>query len=277
MSLLSRSRLNIVLCPSHIALMCTGRKLTLQGMKHSLMGKESFHSRNDGEMPWSGALDALGTALPRFVQRDMQASVILSNHFVHYVLVPWCDGLSEEDEVTYARHCFRELYSDAADAWEVRVSPNSSGLPTLASAVDSRLLEELRKLLGRVKLNLKSIQPHLMVAFNSCRLNLDGRNAWLALLEPGSLCLAVLKDGKYSWIRKMKIGDAWRDELPTLLDREAYLSGAGADINEVLLWAPQHEDQDLPVLAGWNIRHLKPSFRSGHALLYDGLPNGERE
>lgn len=274
MSPLSRNDLSIVLSPASAALLSSGTKLTLRGTEHAIFDRAVIPSANRGEMLWSGALEALGAALPRFARHGMQATVILSNHFVSYVLVPWYDNLSDEDEIAHAQHCFKELYGDTADGWEVRVSPNSAGLPALASAVDTRLLDELHGMLEGAGLSIKSIQPHLMAAFNCCRHSLQGRNAWFALLEPGNLCLGILQKGQFSWMRKMRIGNAWNEELSMHLEREAYLAEGGGVTNDVLLWAPQHENRDTPGLARWNIQYLRPSMKQGGHQMCDELRIG---
>ncbi len=274
MSPLSRNSLTIILSPGCAALQSTEKKLTLRGMAHTLLDRAVAHSASEGEMLWMGALEALGSVLPRFAMRGMHASVILSNHFVQYILVPWCDDLSDDDEIAHAQHCFRELYGDIADGWEVRVSPNSIGAPALASAVDGRLLGELRGMLVGAGLSVKSIRPHLMAAFNCCRDSLQGRNAWFALLEPGNLCLATLQGGQLSWLRKVRIGNAWHEELSRHLERETYLANNGAATNDVLLWAPQHEARSIPALARWNIQQLKPNPLRGRHPLCDELQMG---
>jgi hypothetical protein len=230
------------------------------------------------DLPWSGALKTLTTALPFFARHNMKVTVILSNHFVHYLLVPWCDKLGgEKEEMAYARHCFGEVYGHAADAWELRLSPDKAGAPALASAVDNRLLDELRGLLATAGVNIKSIQPHLMAAHNICHANLQGRNAWLALLEPGNLCLAMLQQGQWTWMRKLHIGDVWHEELPAILEREECLAGAEAAVNDVLLWMPHlHEKQKVEsnknlVGGRWQFEHLKASLKYGFGLEYDGL------
>ena len=53
----------------------------------------------------------LETALPGYADGKTVATVILSNHFMRYTLVPWRDELSDaEEELAYARHCFTKVY-----------------------------------------------------------------------------------------------------------------------------------------------------------------------
>ncbi len=260
MSLLSRNRLSIVVSPSQIAMLHTRREWTWRGGQLDVVGRELIRPDAKGKTEWGGVMGALGDALPRFAQPGMRATLILSNHFVNYVLVPWRDNMSDDDELAYARHCFTDLYGEASDLWDIRVSPSSSGAPALASAVDRGLLDELHRLVERSGIGIKSIQPHLMVAFNSCHSGLHGRTAWFALLEPGNLCLSLLQKGQFAWVRKIRIGDAWHDELPRILEREAYLADDGLETCDVFLWAPQLEGKNILARGRWNIMHLKPSL-----------------
>lgn len=267
MSLLSRSELRIALHPERIELHRSGRKLTLQGYQRHVDDKAIIPCAPgaDAARPWNSALQTLETNLPSFVEPGTEVSVILSNHFMHYLLVPWLSKLSDEEEMVFARHCFKEMYGSAAESWSVRTSPGPAGVATVASAVDTRLLEELRALLGRMGLDIKSIQPDLMEAYNNCQDVLEGRDAWIALLEPGSLCLAVLRKGQLTWIRNLRIGDVWHEELPTLLEREAYLADAEAAMDDVFLWAPYLESTEIPAVERWKIWHLQamPTLRRG--------------
>ncbi len=269
MSPLSNDTLNIALCPEQIFLQGVRHSITLRGRKRHVLGGETLHFGAEGETPWSAALEALGSALPRHALRGAQASVILSNHFVNYTLVPWCEGISDQEDLAHAAHCFKEEFGDHADSWEIRVSPNRAQQPALASAVDAGLLGQLREVLGGAGLSIRSVQPHLMLAYNSSQAVLRRRNAWLVLLEPGRLCLAVLRDGSFSWVRMLRIGSAWHEEMPLLLEREAYLAEGGADSNEVLLWAPQLAEGGImedvvPEWGHWNVRRLRSAAWFGN-------------
>ncbi len=88
-----------------------------------------------GAQPWRAALQALETELPRFADGRTVATVILSNHFLRYTLVPWRDELSDaEEELAFARHCFARVYGKAAEQWELRLSQEAPESPRLASA-----------------------------------------------------------------------------------------------------------------------------------------------
>ncbi len=273
MSLLSHNELRIVLGPERIALLQTTRMLTPRGYRSGIQSKRIIpcEAPLDGETPWHSAVKTLEVALPSLIKPRMHAKVTIANHFMRYLLVPWIDKMSDEEELSFARHCFRETYGDAADTWTVRISPGRVGAASLASAVDTGLLEKLRGSLGQQGLDIKSIQPHLMVAFNSCQAGLENRSTWVALLEPGSLCLAVLQKGQFVWIRKLRIGEAWSEELATILDREACMADAEGVANEVLLWAPHVEKLDFPSSGRWKIQHLKPGLKPARRTEVGGL------
>jgi len=270
---LSRNELSIVLAPERVSLLRAERRLTLRGYARSICDRKSVPCGIDGggEMPWSGAIAALEAVLPSVAERSMEVNVILSNHFMQYVLVPWFDKLTDKEELALAQHCFAEMYGNDAESLSVRVSPGRAGVAALASAVDIRLLEELGGLLGRMELDLKSVQPHLMVAYNSCRDRLADCSAWVALMEPRGLCLAALQKGELAWIRKLRIGDDWHRELPAILERETYLVDAGAEMDEVLLWAPHLAEMNIPTGRRWKFQQLKPGEKSGSGPEHTGL------
>lgn len=273
MSLWSRNELDIALSPGRIEMLHVERKLTLRGYQSRVRTSETIPCEIPaaGEPAWSGALRMLEMKLASSIKSKADVSVTLSNHFMHYMLVPWFDEMNDEEEMVFARHCFSDVYGSAADSWSVRISPGKAGDAALASAVDSRLLEELRGLFKKTGFTVKSIQPRLMAAFNSCQAGLRGRSAWVALLEPGNLCLAVLRQGKIVWIRKLRIGEAWQEELSTILEREAYLSDAEVVSNELFLWAPHLEDSEMPELGRWKIQNLDPSLEPDRLQVTGGL------
>jgi len=94
-----------------------------------------------GAEPWHGALEALkGIAWPR-----SRVTVVLSNHFVRYALVPWSDAIANAaEEQAYLRHHFAKIHGERAKGWQLRASEAPKGAPRLASAVDSALVDAIR-------------------------------------------------------------------------------------------------------------------------------------
>jgi hypothetical protein len=251
-----------VLHPHQLVVAQLRRALTRQGLRRHMLATRTVPCGASvaGAMPWSGALAALDAVLPESANNGACATVVLSNHFTRYAMVPWSDELSDEtEELSYARHTFSEIYGRDEGEWEVRISPGGSGKPQLASAVDAGLLAALREMFGRQQVSLDSVRPHLMVACNACRGVLRTRSAWLALVERGNLCLALLQGGQLSWVRTMRTSDQWHKELPFLLNREALIANIEVSTDEVLLWVP--DQQRVPVVADerWKVEHLQPA------------------
>ncbi len=263
MSLRLRDEQRIVLHPGRIVAARVKRELSRRGLKRHVVEMHEFPCEPPAseDLPWAGALRALEAAVPALSGGRSYASVILSNHFMRYALVPWSNAVSDaKEEIAYAQHSFSELYGRDSGEWELRISRGQGCMPQMASAVDGRLLGSLREVLERGGFDLKSIRPHLMQAYNACHAVLRDRSAWLALVEDGSLCLALLQKGRWSWVRSMRVGSCWHEELPRLLEREAFNADIETGTDEVLLWAPEH-DGELAVASGrWKIRKLQPAL-----------------
>ncbi len=159
-----------------------------------------------GAQPWDGALAAL-----KELDAALPATVVLSNHFVRYALVPWSEALDgEAEEEAYVRHHFAKIHGERAGAWALRWTER--GASRLASAVDRALLEALKQALPR----LASVQPYLMAAINRCRGAIPKSGAWLALVEADRACIALHAGGGWRSVQNAK--GAWLD----LLERERH-------------------------------------------------------
>ena len=256
------SALRVVVSPDQVTLLRMRRTLGWRGLRHTLDEAHSVPCDSaTGAQPWRAALLALETALPGFADGRAAATVILSNHFLRYALVPWHAELSDaEEELSFTRHCFARVYGKAAQQWEVRLSQEASESPRLASALDAELLDGLRGVFDGAGIPLRSIQPHLMATFNACRSGLRQTRAWFALLEPGNLCLGLLDHGHWLQVRSLRIGSAWHEELPLILEREAYLADQPAVPHEVYVWDAGGGEASLPEIGNWTFHTL------GHGL-----------
>jgi hypothetical protein len=260
-SLLWRDQVRIALCPDRVIFV----RLS-QGFRPRVVAKGviTCESAAPGEQPWQPALETLKRVLPDCGQARADTVVILSNHFVRYALIPRCEQLSgEEEEMALVRHSFTKIYGAAAEAWEIRLSEDGGNGPRVASAVDQRLVESLREVLASSVMKLRSIQPYLMAAFNQWRGRL-GREAGFVLVEPGRLCLALLRDRQWRAVRTARISlAAWPLELALVLDRERYLWASGDSSSEpapaILVYAPEHVASDVKQEESSPIRVLQAS------------------
>lgn len=273
MSPLLRDELRVLLGPDQVVLVRIRRELTSRGLRPRVLAKTVADCATvaSGEAPWDAAIKTLEAELPSLADHRTFATVILSNHFVRYAMVPWSETLSDEaEEMAFARHCFRQVYGAAAESWELRLSPDQAGVRQLASAVDGRLLAVLRALFEQAGVTLKSVQPYLMAVYNNCRANLQERNAWLVLFEPGCLCIALLQQGRWASVRTMRIGSDWHETLSPILEREACLVESDTASEAIFLWAPGLGNAALPASGRWQMHNLQPGVRTDFIPEYEG-------
>ena len=270
MSLLFSNELRVMLCKDQVQLVQVGRQLTSKGIVYRVLEKKSVECMGNSDSQWDNAVLALEGALSEINPKPSHAQVILSNHFMRYTMVPWNDSLNNEaEEIVYAKHCFSQLYGISADSWELRINQAYAGAPQFVSAVDSELIQNLRKLFSAAKITLKSVQPHLMTAFNNCHAHLKNHDAWMVLFEQGNLCLGLVQKGHWRSVRSIKVKDDWLAKLPDILDRESALTELNINSDEVFLWAPDHWNDPLPKNTKWKIQKLQPTVKPDFAPDFD--------
>lgn len=272
MSLSLREELRVVLYPQQVLLLRIAREFTRRGLSRRVLEQRAVTCADAavGDFPWSAALATLRTELSGLAHSTAFATVILSDHFMRYALVPWSGELRDaEEEAALARYHFRRAYGAAAESWELRLSPDRPGSAQLASAADGTLTDAVRTSFAGAGIKLRSIQPSLMAAYNCCRSRLQGSNAWFVLFETGSLCIALLQQGRWGSVRKLRADDDWRDALPLLLERESYLCDKDAAVDDIFLWAPELEEASLPASPRLNIHALQPVLQPGFMPEYD--------
>jgi hypothetical protein len=236
------------------------------GFRRRLVHKEivAFAPSEPGMPPWQPAVDALAAKVAAGALAKADVTLILSNRFVHYTVVPWSDTLgSKEEELAFARHCFARVHGSEADGWEIKLSSTKPRKPGLACAVEQSLIEALNMQMRPLASRYRSLQPHLMASFNRWHARFGRRPAWLVVAEPGLLCLALLQDGCWQGVRTVKVGADWIGELPGVLAREECLVDSATQCDEVLLFAPDAA-QPLMLEAGkWRISKLLPTLLPG--------------
>lgn len=258
MSLLSTDQVTIALFPDRLLVSRTRGRFRRR-VTHN---KEvvDFAAPEAPGPAWQAALQALVPVLSAAGLGEATVTLVLSNHFVHYLVVPWSDGLSSDDEeMAFVRHCFERVYGDIASGWEIRLCGARPGSPRLACAIETTLLDALLVHMGPLSRRYRSLQPHLMSTFNAWAARLVKKTSWLVVAEPGLLCVALLHEGCWQSVRNIKVGADWLDQLPSVLAREEYLVDCQLQCDEVVLLAPDAA-QCLPLKSGkWRVNGLAPT------------------
>jgi hypothetical protein len=157
---------------------------------------------------------------------EAPATVILSNHFVRYLVLPWSAELvTPAEELDFARARFAQVFGDRAHQWSIRTSDAPAGVERLAVAYDSALLEELARTMEASGQKLSSCQPALMAQFNASRGSI-GHSAWLVSAEHGRLLLAWIHAGRWRSVRARPLNGS-AVPLRDLLRQESLLVSAG--------------------------------------------------
>ena len=165
---------------------------------------------------------------------NAETTVILSNHFVRYLVLPWsAELLTSAEELEFARARFVQVYGEMARNWIIRIDKAPPGAGRLAAATDLALVEALTRILGAAGLRLASCQPALMAQFNGSR-NRIGVDAWLVSAEQGRLLIARTHRGQWHSVRARAIRGT-PVALCELLEQEQVLLSVGTLNDKVFL------------------------------------------
>lgn len=248
MSRLSRDRLLIALAPGSLALLRVARARVVAA-------RAAACGAGAGAAPWEAAAASLAKLIAG--EKNADATVVLSNHFVRYTLVPRDAALSNVgEELAFARYCFTRIHGERSKAWDVRLTPDRGEPLRVASAVDAALVDAVRAAFSsRGGPRLVSVRPYLMAAFNRWR-RLAGRGSfWLLLLEPERACLVGLQRSRWVALRNVMGEHDSPDRWHALLERERWLLPAPAGRSDVLVHAP-HLRLEPFEREGWRFRPL---------------------
>ena len=263
-----RERLLIGFSPSELTLVrMKGLVRPRVTAKHTAPCDSTF-----GPEPWHGAAASLKDATERLRGEAQDVTVVLSNHFVRYALVPWNDALAgAAEELAFARHCFSKIHGERSKSWTLSVSEESAGMPRLAGAIDTALLEAVRNCFPTSgKARLVSMQPYLMAAFNCWRDSLAKTGAWLLIAEPERACLALYGKGRWQAVLNTRGIYGAPEEWVTLLDRERHRIVEGDPVTTVLVHAAHSNAARWPQIGEWKFERLSLTPLDGYLPLNDG-------
>ena len=266
---LSRDRLLLALAPTAVSWVRVSGRYRPRVVAKRTVPVAPQESRE----PWDGAVAVLREEALQLRRERLAVTVVLSNHFVRYTVVPPTDtGASREDALALARFHFSKIHGERAAAWDVRLAPSASGRSTLASAIDSALLDALKTCFppeGAPR--LVSAQPYMMCAFNFWRHKIGKQGAWLLLVEPGTACLAMLAGKDWATIQTVRSGHTTSDNWPALLDREKHRVVSRGGVPKIVLTrSAMPSSSALSARKDWHFITLE-------APALPGIAAGERE
>jgi len=251
---LSSDRILIALAPDSLALLrVSGGARPRVSEKRTVACDPAL-----GAAPWQGAAAALAQVAGETRDANADVTVVLSNHFARFILVPWSEGLGNAEERTaFVRYCFAKVHGERSKDWDLRLTPTPAGSTRIASAVDSSLVQAVRTAFpAAARARLVSLQPYLMAAFNRWRKDVKDERAWFLLVEPQRACLARLEGGRWSAVRNTRGNFDEPGQWAGLLDRERHRVGGDEASEGVYVHAPRNGNA-LPVEGErWTFRSL---------------------
>jgi hypothetical protein len=226
-SLLPTERLSIGLCPTQVGIRYSRRGWRRKDDRQALI---DVPATENGQTAWQAALESLDHWLSEAKISGAATTLVLSNAFLRFVMVPWSDASTTEEESALARACFETRYGDMASWSQALDNDGNYGEPRIAVALDTALLDALRELFAHHCLVCRSVRPAFVAAWNRNRKELapslgNGDGAFV-LAESGTVVVATRKAG--AWHSLRALASAIDDKiLPVLLEREALLQGFG--------------------------------------------------
>jgi len=231
--------------------------------------------------PWQQAVSELGRLLDASQTSSKQSgvplSIVLSNHFVRYKVIPALPAFTSADKaLLIATHCFRESYGDIVDDWVIKLNSLPDGDTLVACAVDSGLIVALQTLASQYQCKLKSIQPYLMSGFNRARRQIKPLAACYAQIEAGRITIALIKDGAWQAVAGCGYGAGhdWSDALASLITREVLLADWPQNQFSIYLTTPDTLQDRLIIKdfienTGWKTVIAEPRIVPGYAISTD--------
>jgi hypothetical protein len=208
-SLLWRDEVGVFVGPGKVALARMAR-----GVRPKCVAERVTRFKNTDESDWQPACNALADQLDDSLWHDANARVVISDHWTRYAILPWSAAVSSEAErITHAKLILAATYGDLIDQWTVSLSDSRPQVAAIISAIPNDLLQQVNDLLPEHKLRLISLQPDLIVSYNSWRERLPDTAAWFASIDDGTLAALHLTDGKCDRVQSVRISDDWTVEI----------------------------------------------------------------
>lgn len=221
-----------------------------RGYKPLIDLKRSVPVAQDGEEePWIAALAAARQLLEGEGIGRGDLTIVLSNHFVRYLIIPWDEQVNSIEEYeSYARIAFENVFGEVARGWTLRSSAERAGTGRLAGAIDGELARGLKQL-GGGKLRLASVQPYLMAAYNRMGQAFRKGDFFFLLAEPGRVCVLAAVGGMWRAARNQTVIED--GDIGPFVERELrLLETSDSRVPQIYMHAPGFGPLKLPLVHG---------------------------
>lgn len=261
-----RNQLRVVLCPDKAIILGLGkglrRKVEIQAILSCIPMPDA--------PAWQPALSAFEQWLGANDTGKAEVTVVLSNHFVRYALMPFSEDVtSRAEEQTLAQILFESIYGDWAKQWQFQIGEGGYGEARLVAGVDSMLLNRIGDVMAAHSLRLRGVAPYLVSAFNRFHERIQEDSGLFAVAEPGQLAVIAFRSGQISGVRRVPLNGGLEELLPNLLQREMLTSGLDMETVPVYLHIAGQVDINLPTVAGMYVHLLQQMDKNGTRVVED--------
>jgi hypothetical protein len=202
---------------------------------------------------WRAPVRAFAATAEQAGWRNADLEIVLSSHFVQYLVLPWFEKLSAHDALAYARHQLQSRFGADADTWAVCIGRANAGMPRVAAAADAQLIGELRAAGAARGLRLTGVRPLLAAACAALPDKGPPPSGWLAIVERGRMSVSRIEHGHCVSVRSAYCGNEHETSLLNLLDQDALCAGIGAGSAKLYLQACVSVNCDLLRARGWQV------------------------
>ena len=157
------------------------------------------------------------------------ARAVVADPWARYGIVPWpATRLDAAGRLTHARYVLGDSYGETVVDWAVALTDTPPGHPYVACAMPASLRSTLEDTLAPARLELVSLQPQLIVAFNAWRHRLPADDTWFVSVDDGSLSAVHLSNGAWDRVHMARLSPDWTVELERLQAFARLTQAAGA-------------------------------------------------
>ena len=259
---LFRKQLHVVIYPDRVILRGLGK-----GIRRTVVLQKKLPCQPKPDAPnWQSALSTFEYWLASSEMKEADVTIILSNHFVRYSLIPNSTEVNSHDEAqTLAKILFEDIYGLVAKKWEFAIEDGVNGESRLIAAIDSDFLIKIVEIIKICSMRLSTITPYFVSAFNRFNRQIPNCSCFFALVEHDLMMLATFNKSTLTSIRRFALNSVHDPQFSTVLLREVLTSGLAMENVPVYLQVIDQPNFKLPDVDGVTIHLLQnPSMTEEH-------------
>lgn len=221
MSLLPRKEISVALCPDKVVVVAWTKWLRRRVVSQAILPATPSHASD-----WLPALKILTEWLADNELGKADVTILLSNCFVRFAMLPFSDDVSNRVErLTIAGLLFESIYGEAAKQWKLALDDEEYGEPSLVAAMDAALWDALNQVGLSGRLRKISVRPYAASVVNAFRNQILSDNCLLTVIEHGQAIFFKIKGNKAVGVLKANLKLNTAQEISSLLQRELLISG----------------------------------------------------